>query len=85
VIVAPDGELSLGMTNEKQSAHGPRLRKRSGIGKVLSSTGERDFREPLRRPLLALSLVSFLQVLVKRSLGVRWDVGGHELVNRPGL
>jgi hypothetical protein len=44
VIVAPDGGLSLGVTNEKQSAHEGRLRKRSRIGKLLSSTANRRFR-----------------------------------------
>jgi hypothetical protein len=44
VIVAPDGELSLSVTNEKQSAHGARLRKRSRIGKLLSSTAQRGSR-----------------------------------------
>jgi len=34
IVVAPDGELSLGVTNEKQSAHGARLRKRSRVGKL---------------------------------------------------
>ena len=44
VVVAPDGRLSLGVTNEKQPAHERRLRKPAGIGK----------RRRRRRPLLAL-------------------------------
>jgi hypothetical protein len=32
------------VTNEKQSAHEGRLRKRSRIGKLLSSTADRRFR-----------------------------------------
>src|SRR4029077_1525088 len=50
VIIAPDGELSLGVTNEKQSAHGSRLRKRSRIGKFCCRlrTGD-SAREAFRR------------------------------------
>jgi hypothetical protein len=50
IVVAPDGEFSLGVTNEKQSVHGARLRKRSRIGKLLSSTAERESRAGAFQP-----------------------------------
>jgi hypothetical protein len=82
------------VTNEKQSAHGGRLRKRSRVGKVLLPTGKRDSVGARSGDLtagaddagaLALSLMSFLQELLKRRLGGWRHIGSHELVNRPRL
>src|ERR1700677_693394 len=42
VIVASGGELSLGVTNKKQSAHDARLRKRAGVGKLCLRLRIRD-------------------------------------------
>ena len=44
-VVAPDGRLSLGVTDEKQSAHRRRLRAGFGIGKPRApGTSFRAFR-----------------------------------------
>jgi hypothetical protein len=68
VVNAPDSELSLGMTNKKQSAHGERWRKGPGIGKSLLATVENTVRaeafDNLTRSIAALPVMSALSFAV---------------------